>query len=55
MEAVITALTTAVNATSIYGVLALLVPFVGAMVLVALGIHFLRRGVKGAAKGKARF
>lgn len=55
MEAVITALGTAVSASTIYGVVALIIPFVGAMVLVSLGIRFLRRGVNGASKGKAKF
>jgi len=55
MDAVITALSTDINATSIWGAVEPIVPFVGVMILVSLGLTFLRRAVKGASKGKARF
>lgn len=54
MEAFMTALTTEIDATALWGVLAGIVPFVGVLVLFALGVHFIRRGVSGAAKGKAK-
>jgi hypothetical protein len=55
MEAVITALTAIVTPTAIWAVVASLATFVGALVLVSLGLHFLRRSVNGASKGKAKF
>lgn len=55
MDAVVTALTTAVTPTAVYGVVADIIPWVGALILVSLGLTFLRRGVKGASKGKAKF
>lgn len=54
MEAFITALTASINAGALWGVLAQIVPFVGVLVLFALGVHFIRRGISGAAKGKAK-
>lgn len=54
MEAFMTALTGAVTAAGLWGVLSSIVPFVGVMILFALGVHFIRRGISGAAKGKAR-
>lgn len=55
MEAVITALTTALTAETFFGVVAKVIPFLGVMVPVALGIYFLRKLIKGAGKGKVRF
>lgn len=52
MDAVITALTTGLTPTVLFGVIADLVPWLVVIVPVALGIYFLRRGVKGAGKGK---
>lgn len=57
MSAIITALTGegGLTATTILAVVADLVPFIVMIVPVALGIYFLRKLVKGAAKGKVRF
>lgn len=55
MDAVITALTTALTPASFFTVVAQVIPFIGVMVPVALGIYFLRKLVKGAGKGKVRF
>lgn len=57
MDAIITALTAdgGLNATTILAVVADLVPYIIMMVPVALGIYFLRKLVKGTAKGKVRF
>lgn len=57
MSAIITALTGegGLNATTILEVVADLVPFIVMIVPVALGIYFLRKLVKGTAKGKVRF
>ncbi len=55
MEAVITALTSALSADKFFGVVAQVIPWLGIMVPVALGIYFLRKLIKGAGKGKVRF
>lgn len=57
MDAIITALTAegGLNATTILAVVADLVPYIIMIVPVALGIYFLRKLVKGTAKGKVRF
>lgn len=55
MEAIITALTTGLNATTILAVVKDLVPFLVMIVPVSLGVHFLRKLVKGAGKAKVRF
>lgn len=55
MDAIITALTTSLTATTILDVVADLVPFIAMIVPVALGVYFLRKLVKGAGKAKVRF
>lgn len=58
MSSVISALTnstTGLTASTMFGVVAELVPFIVMIVPVALGIYFLRKLVKGAGKGKVRF
>ena len=58
MNSVITALTnssTGLNASTMFGVVADLVPFIVMIVPVALGVYFLRKLVKGAGKAKVRF
>lgn len=55
MESVISALTSSINATTIFGVVAQLVPFIAMIVPVALGIYFLRKLVKGSGNGKVKF
>lgn len=55
MSDVITALTTGINAGTIFGVVKDLVPFIVMIVPVALGLYFLRKLVKGSGKGKIRF
>lgn len=58
MSAVISALTntsTGITASTIYSVVADLVPFIVMIVPVALGTYFLRKLVKGAGKAKVRF
>lgn len=55
MSDVITALTSGINAGTIFGVVAELVPFIVMIVPVALGLYFLRKLVKGSGKGKIRF
>ena len=58
MSSVISALTNSTSgltASTMFGVVAELVPFIVMIVPVALGIYFLRKLVKGAGKGKVRF
>lgn len=58
MDAVVTALTnstTGLTSATILGVVTDLVPYIVMIVPVALGIYFLRKLVKGTAKGKVRF
>lgn len=57
MEAVISALTNSTSgltATTMFGVVEDLVPFIVMIVPVALGVYFLRKLVKGAGKAKVR-
>jgi hypothetical protein len=55
MDAVITALTTALTPTVFFSVITSLVPFIIVLVPISLGLYFLRKLVKGAAKGKVKF
>lgn len=58
MNTVVSALTnstTGLNASTMFGVVADLVPFIVMIVPVALGVYFLRKLVKGAGKAKVRF
>lgn len=58
MSLVISALTnptTGITASTIFGVVVDLVPFIVMIVPVALGTYFLRKLVKGAGKAKVRF
>lgn len=57
MTEVISALTnssTGLTASTMFGVVADLVPFIVMIVPVALGVYFLRKLVKGAGKAKVR-
>lgn len=57
METVISALTnstTGLTSTTMFGVVADLVPFIVMIVPVALGVYFLRKLIKGAGKAKVR-
>ena len=57
MSGVISALTnssTGLTASTMFGVVADLAPFIIMIVPVALGVYFLRKLVKGAGKAKVR-
>ena len=57
MAAVISALTnstTGLSASTFFGVVADLVPFIVMIVPIALGVYFLRKLVKGSGKAKVR-
>lgn len=55
MEAIITALAAGFTPAKVFAVVADLVPFILVVMPIALGLMFLRRLVKGAAKGKVKF
>lgn len=55
MQAIIAKLTEGITASTIFSVVADLMPFVVAMVPIALGLYFLRKLIKGAGKAKVRF
>ena len=58
MSGVISALTnstTGLTASTMYNVVADLVPFIVMIIPVALGTYFLRKLIKGAGKAKVRF
>lgn len=57
MDAVISALTnstTGLSASTFFGVVADLVPFIVMIVPVALGTYFLRKLIKGAGKARVK-
>lgn len=57
MSAVISALTnstTGLTASTMFGVVADLVPFIVMIVPVSLGVYFLRKLIKGSGKAKVR-
>lgn len=58
IQAVVSALTnstTGLTASTMFGVVADVVPFIVMIVPVALGVYFLRKLIKGAGKAKVRF
>lgn len=55
MEAIVTQLTTGVTPATIFEVVGDVMPFVIAMIPIALGLYFLRRVIKGAGKAKVKF
>lgn len=55
MTEIISALNTGLTSETIFGTVADLMPWVITLVIASLGLYFLRKLVKGAAKGKVRF
>lgn len=55
MADVVTALTSGLTPAVFYGQITALVPFLVVLVPIALGLHFLRKLIKGSAKGKVKF
>lgn len=53
-EGFVTALTGSVNVADLFGAITPLVPWVGGLIVFSLSIHFVRRSISGASKGKAR-
>lgn len=54
MSNAISTLSTTVSSDALWGVFADTVPYIGIVVLVALGFYFIRRMIKGLSKGKAK-
>ena len=55
MTEIISALNTGITSETLFGTVADLMPWVITLTIASLGLHFLRKLVKGAAKGKVRF
>lgn len=55
MDDVITALTTALSPANLWGAVEPLAPLIAVLVVFGLGLTFVRRAVRGASRGKAKF
>ena len=55
MTEIISALNTGLTSETIFATVADLMPWVITLVIASLGLYFLRKLIKGAAKGKVRF
>lgn len=55
MSEIITALNAGITSETLFGTVADLMPWVITLTIASLGLYFLRKLVKGAAKGKVRF
>ncbi len=55
MEAVVSQLNTGISSSTLFGTFGQLMPWVITLVIASLGLYFLRKLIKGAAKGKVRF
>lgn len=55
MDGIIDQLNTGLNSSTIFGTVGQLMPWVITLVIASLGLYFLRKLVKGSAKGKVRF
>lgn len=55
MSAIVSALNTGLTSSTIFGTVADLMPWVITLTIASLGLYFLRKLIKGAAKGKVRF
>lgn len=54
MEGVVTALSSAINTTTMFSTLADLIPVVGGVLIFAFSYRMIKKVITGAAKGKAR-
>lgn len=55
MSGVVSQLTTGITSTTIFAVVAEVMPFVITMIPIALGLYLLRKVVKGAGHAKIKF
>lgn len=54
MTNAISTLSTTVSSDALWGVFGNCIPYIGVVVLVALGFYLVRKMIKGVSKGKAR-
>ena len=54
MNTAVNTLATTVTSDALWGVFGNCIPYLSIVILVALGFYFIRRMLKGVAKGKAR-
>lgn len=55
MTEIVSALNTGITSETLFGTVADLMPWVITLTIASLALHFLRKLIKGAAKGKVRF
>jgi len=55
MTEIISALNTGITSETLFGTVADLMPWVITLTIASLGLYFLHKLVKGAAKGKVKF
>lgn len=55
MTEIVTALNAGITSDTLFGTVADLMPWVITLTIASLGLHFLRRLIIGASKGKVRF
>lgn len=55
MNEIVTQLNTGITSETLFATVADLMPWVITLTIASLGLYFLRKLVKGAAKGKVRF
>lgn len=55
MSEIVSALNTGITSETLFATVADLMPWVITLTIASLGLYFLRKLVKGAAKGKVRF
>ena len=55
MTEIVTKLNTGITSDTLFGTVSELMPWIITLIIASLGLYFLRKLVKGAAKGKVRF
>ena len=55
MDSIVTKLNTGVSSSTLFGTVESLMPWVITLIIACLGLHFLRKLIKGASKGKVKF
>jgi hypothetical protein len=55
MESIVTQLNAGITSDTLFSTVGQLMPWVITLTIASLGLYFLRKLIKGAAKGKVRF
>lgn len=55
MEGIVSQLNTGITSDTLFGTVGQLMPWVITLIIASLGLHFLRKLIKGAAHGKVKF